>query len=76
MLSAYLPELLVPRLAGGRSAAAAFHLSDLPLQFGPSPLAVSEPALGISQPQQLLLQETVLPLQQSELPDGRPRRDL
>lgn len=76
MLSAYLQEVLVPLLAGGGSAAAAFHLSDLALQFGSGPFAVPEPALGVSQPQKLLLQETVLPLQQSQLPDGRPRRDL
>lgn len=76
LLIAHLQELLVPLLAGGGSAGAALHLSDLALQLDPGPLAVPEPALGISQPQQLLLQETVLPLQQGQLPDGGPRRDL
>lgn len=72
MLRGYLQKLLVPLLASWGSATADFHLSHLTLQFGSSPLTVSEPALGISQPQQLLLQQTVLPLQQGQLSDGRP----
>lgn len=72
MLRSYLQKLFIPLLASRGSAAADFHLSDLPLQFGSSPLTVSEPALGIPQPQQLLLQETVLSLQQGQLSDGWP----
>lgn len=66
----YLKRLF-PQLLGCKwSTTADLHVSDLPLQFGPGPLTVLEPALGIPQPQQLLLQQAVLSLQKSQLPNG------
>lgn len=44
----------------------------VPLQLGPGPLAVLEPALGVPEPQQLLLQQAVLSLQENQLPEARP----